>query len=242
MLEDAGSNPVGGTMKRSIEDNEIKKAIKASKSLADVCRFLGIEISGSNYRYLHKRLSELGLVYEDCFDYKLAIKDHLNSLSDKQRIPDKEIFCKGSSVAQATLRKRARQTLLPYKCVDCDNEGEHNGKPLVLQLDHENGIRNDNRKENLKWKCPNCHSQTDTYSGRTKYRNGIRIDKRSKKYRKYVPKSSTRKVDYELVLKKFEEGESRNAIAKDLGVSQRAIAKIVKKFGGLAESGLLQQF
>lgn len=226
-------------MKRSIEDNEIKEAIKASKSLADVCRFLGIEISGSNYRYLHKRLFELGLTYEDCFEYKLVIRDHLNNLSGKQRISDKKVFCKGSSVAQATLRKRARQTLFPYKCVDCGNEGKYNDKPLVLQLDHENGIRNDNRKENLKWRCPNCHSQTDTYSGRTKYRNGIRIDKRSKEHRKYVPKLNTRKVDHNLVLKKFEEGESKSSIAKDLGVSQRAIAKIVKKHGGLAESGLM---
>ena len=37
---------------------------------------------------------------------------------------------------------------------------------LTLQLDHINGINNDNRKENLRFLCPNCHSQTDTFAGR----------------------------------------------------------------------------
>jgi hypothetical protein len=38
-----------------------------------------------------------------------------------------------------------------------------NNKGLVLQLDHINGVHNDNRVENLRILCPNCHSQTDTF-------------------------------------------------------------------------------
>jgi hypothetical protein len=40
---------------------------------------------------------------------------------------------------------------------------EHNGKPLTFQIDHMNGNRMDNRYENLKVICPNCHTQTDTW-------------------------------------------------------------------------------
>ena len=43
-----------------------------------------------------------------------------------------------------------------------------NGKPLVLQLDHINGISNDNRIENLRFLCPNCHAQTESFAGRNK--------------------------------------------------------------------------
>lgn len=40
------------------------------------------------------------------------------------------------------------------------------GKPLSLQLDHINGVNKDNRISNLRFLCPNCHSQTDTFSGK----------------------------------------------------------------------------
>lgn len=55
--------------------------------------------------------------------------------------------------------------ILKDECLDCGIGTEWNGKILSLQLDHINGINSDNRLENLRILCPNCHSQTDTYAG-----------------------------------------------------------------------------
>jgi hypothetical protein len=53
----------------------------------------------------------------------------------------------------------------PYRCAWCDIAAWR-GQTLVLHLDHINGVSNDNRLANLRWLCPNCHSQTDTYCNR----------------------------------------------------------------------------
>lgn len=91
---------------------------------------------------------------------------HFNS---SPKFADSEIFCQNSKY---TYRGKIKRKLLsmgvPYKCELCGNTGSWLGKPLTLQLEHKNGISNDNRLENLCFLCPNCHSQTDTYAGRNK--------------------------------------------------------------------------
>jgi len=69
---------------------------------------------------------------------------------------------------RASVRKTIiREELIPYECSKC-GINEWNGKMLSLHLDHINGVNNDHRLENLRFLCPNCHSQTDTYTGRNK--------------------------------------------------------------------------
>jgi len=52
-------------------------------------------------------------------------------------------------------------------CEQCGIAHWH-GKPIGLALHHVNGDRIDNRLENLQLLCPNCHSQTDSFSGRNR--------------------------------------------------------------------------
>lgn len=58
--------------------------------------------------------------------------------------------------------------ILQNVCSICGQLPIHNGRDLVLQLDHINGIHNDNRINNLRILCPNCHTQTPTYGARNK--------------------------------------------------------------------------
>lgn len=80
-----------------------------------------------------------------------------------------EILVENSSyLSSGGLKSRLiKNNFLEYKCAIC-NINEWNNKQLVLQLDHINGKSNDNRIENLRLLCPNCHSQTDTYAGKKK--------------------------------------------------------------------------
>jgi 5-methylcytosine-specific restriction endonuclease McrA len=59
-------------------------------------------------------------------------------------------------------RRLIEAGLLEAKCNRCGIDAWR-GKPLSVQIDHVNGLRNDNRLENLRMLCPNCHSLTPTY-------------------------------------------------------------------------------
>lgn len=60
--------------------------------------------------------------------------------------------------------------LLEHLCSECGIGDEWNHKQITLQLDHVNGVNTDHRIENLRFLCPNCHSQTHTFSGRNSRR------------------------------------------------------------------------
>ena len=77
------------------------------------------------------------------------------------------MFCENSSYRNRFyIKRRLIARGVPEWCAICGLGSEWNGSPLVLQLDHANGVFDDNRPEILRLLCPNCHSQTDTYAGR----------------------------------------------------------------------------
>lgn len=78
-----------------------------------------------------------------------------------------QILIENSNLSNRSIKNYVlKHNLIDFVCSECGLPSEWNGKPLVLQLEHRNGVNNDHRLENLTFLCPNCHSQTDTYAGR----------------------------------------------------------------------------
>jgi hypothetical protein len=71
-----------------------------------------------------------------------------------------------SSRNRSHLKMRLLKAELLRNCCDMCGLTEWRGKPLNIHLDHINGVKNDNRLDNLRMLCPNCHSQTPTFAGR----------------------------------------------------------------------------
>ena len=67
--------------------------------------------------------------------------------------------------SRSTVREYALKEIA-YQCAVCSNTGKWWGFEMVLDLHHINGNNQDNRKENLAFMCPNCHSLTENFKGR----------------------------------------------------------------------------
>ena len=75
-------------------------------------------------------------------------------------------FKLGEVSERPTLRK-VLSTVNGYKC-SCCGISDWNGNPITLQVDHIDGNAGNNMPKNLRLICPNCHSQTDSFSGGNK--------------------------------------------------------------------------
>jgi 5-methylcytosine-specific restriction endonuclease McrA len=83
-----------------------------------------------------------------------------------RKYSDEEIFCiKSSTDSRKFPVKQRFLEKFAYCCQMC-NISNWNNSPLTLELDHINGNHCDDRLENLRLLCPNCHSQTDTYKNK----------------------------------------------------------------------------
>lgn len=68
-------------------------------------------------------------------------------------------------------------------CEECKISSTWNNKKLVLQLDHIDGNSDNNLPDNIRLLCPNCHSQTDTYSAKGQ---GVRYHKKHTRRNVYL--------------------------------------------------------
>lgn len=145
---------------------EFRALVLRSAGIGQVLNAFGLDNIGRNHFTARERIRELQL---DTSHFNGRIRPRrpafIRSLD--------EIMVEDSVTQTSNLKKKLiKSGLLNVACEKCGITDKWNGDPLVLILDHKNGKRRDHRLENLRFLCPNCHSQTPTFAGRNMHRYG----------------------------------------------------------------------
>lgn len=154
--------------KKLYTEKWLKELCNDSTSYAQVLEKAGRLPTGGNYAILKRKLKEFGIdtshfLGKGANKGKTFVKPLLHSFD--------EVCCKNSKVSQKVLRTFiSRNNLINYICSMCGCDGNWQGYKISLELDHINGDNSDNRLENLRYLCPNCHATTPTYRGRNKHK------------------------------------------------------------------------
>lgn len=195
-------------------NEQFEQLIKSSINISEVLFKLGYSVKGNSWGFsqVRKRMDDLNLKMSDFKGKSAALKN-----VKAKNITAEDLFKPNCKHLRSVLRRYIiNHRMLPYECAIC-GRSEWNGKTLSLELDHINGINNDNRLENLRFLCPNCHSQTTTYGSRNQQLNES----------KYEISDELRK----LVESTYEKEKSVKRTSSILGIRRCVVTKIVNESG-----------
>lgn len=153
--------------KRRWSDDDLKKAVAESFSYRSVIIKLGLVPAGGNYQHVLRTVADLG-IQTDHFMGKGWNKGWEFDPRKKQ-VALVDWLINGSTVQSNTLKRRLfKEGLKTPKCELCGWEEMSIDGRVPVELDHINGDHEDNRLENLRILCPNCHSLQLTHRGKNK--------------------------------------------------------------------------
>lgn len=152
----------------ALSSDEFSKIVSSGKSNTEILKTIGIAVCGGNRAALVYRASLENLSLSHIpkgTHWALGKKGH------KKKYDYSIVFAINSAVTRTHLKTlMLRDNLVNNECAICHMTPEWLGKALSFVLDHINGNSTDNRLENLRLLCPNCNSQTDTFSWKNMWR------------------------------------------------------------------------
>lgn len=127
--------------------------------MREALSLLGLRAAGGNY----------GALREACARYGITPQRGKTWTFPPSPVRLEDVLVVDGTYNTGLLKRRLLAAgFLTESCAECGIGPEWCGKRLTLEMDHINGVHTDNRLENLRMLCPNCHSQTWTYGNKTR--------------------------------------------------------------------------
>lgn len=139
-----------------ITDAMLVEAVEKSFSVMEVLRYLGIKEAGGSHSHYQRRILKLGLDTSHFQRYS-----NTGKISTRRRTADDilQLRSEGGRAKAKHLTRALIESGVAHCCSECGQGPEWKNHPLTLDVDHINENWLDDRIENLRFLCPNCHSQ-----------------------------------------------------------------------------------
>ncbi|MFE3072254.1 HNH endonuclease [Streptomyces sp. NPDC059247] len=150
----------------AVED--LRNAVERSLSIAGALRLLGRRESGQTRALFRRWTAEAGLDTAHFLG-----QAHQRGRPGTARPAARILVRHGGERRTRThlLRRALHEVGVPEECALCGSGPEWLGRPMTLEVDHVDGDWSDDRRENLRLLCPNCHAVTNTWC-----RGGRRVE------------------------------------------------------------------
>ncbi|MGW2028832.1 HNH endonuclease signature motif containing protein [Streptomyces sp. NPDC001811] len=151
---------------------ELRAAVAESISIAETLRRLGRPDTGTQRALLRQWVAEEGI---STVHFLGQAHQRGKTRADRVRRPEDILVQHDGRRRTRTylLRRALSEVGVPEECAECGTGPEWGGQPMTLEVDHIDGDWSDDRRENLRLLCPNCHAATGTWC-----RGGARRDVR----------------------------------------------------------------
>ncbi len=145
---------------QELPEERVLEVVKISVSIHEACEKLSLTLNGSAYPAFKTYLDERGISSDHFLGKAVGIR-HKGGIVRKT--PDQRLVLQNKKQGTTDLKDYLLEIGRDYVCSCCGIGPVWQGKELRIETDHINGNRLDDRRENLRFLCPNCHSQTSTF-------------------------------------------------------------------------------
>lgn len=216
---------------------KMQEVVSQCDCFTQVCRTLGVYPAGASWKHIKQKIE----TYQIDTSHFLGGRVSALRSGKKKLAADVLVFDENTNKRQQSrlLRKFLFEAGVEHCCAECRCPPIWKGKNLILEVDHKNGDWRDSRIENLRFLCPNCHSQTPKYR---KYRDGNKcldcskkISRKAKRCKDCVKKENAKLGGLEKIkwpatenLIQMVKISSYAEVGRQLGVSDNAVRKRVR--------------